>query len=431
MEKFDVIVVGAGAAGLLAAKILSSAKLNVCLIEGRDRIGGRAHTIAKKGFSKPVETGAEFIHGKLPVTTHLLDEAGIKYYETKGALWEVKDKSLVKKMGFIDHADQLENKLNKLEEDIPVADFITKYFDGPEYVYTKHSLQQYIEGYDAGNIHDFSSLALKEEWENDDGKQFRIEGGYGKLLEHLLQKCTENGCTLHLSTIAKKINWQTGRAEVITAGQGCYFAAKVIITVPPSLLVNDHQLAGITFSPPLPGITEAAMKIGYGGVVKIVVEFSHAFWETGEVRKAEKLYFLFSEEKIPVWWSQLPDTTPMLCGWLAGPRANEMHATNQEILEIAIGSLTSIFGMSSSSIQKIITGSYVHNWVTDPFSRGGYSYNSMTTEVGKKTLRTPIAGTLYFAGEALAEKTNATVESAFESAVEVTAKILTGYIPAV
>ena len=57
MEKFDVIIIGAGASGLMAAKILCEAKKNVCILEARNRIGGRVHTFHKKGFSKPIEGG--------------------------------------------------------------------------------------------------------------------------------------------------------------------------------------------------------------------------------------------------------------------------------------------------------------------------------------------------------------------------------------
>ncbi len=425
MEKFDVIIVGAGAAGLMAAKILCDAKKKVCILEARDRVGGRVHTLIKKGFSKPVEAGAEFIHGKLPLTICLLKEAGIKYYETDGALWQLKNDGLKKREDFIEHAEQLMKKLKELDHDISITAFLDKYFDDAKYSEMKNSLQQYIEGYDAADINYASSLALKEEWQKEEDKQYRIEGGYGLLLDHLKNNCLQNGCSIHLSTIVKKIKWKDEDVEVITKQNDSYFSGKVILTIPPLLLTGEENDAGISFDPSLPLVTEAAKQIGYGGVIKIVMEFTHAFWETGECRKAEDLFFLFSEEKIPTWWSQLPDKTPILTGWLAGPKANELvNADDDIILQQALHSLSSIFAIDTEILQKNLKASHIHNWIADPFSNGAYSYNTTTSAAAKKILATPVANTLFFAGEALDKDSNATVEAALQSGKEVAEKIL-------
>src|SRR5688572_24840355 len=194
MEKYDVIIIGAGAAGMMAAKILCNAKKKICVLEARDRTGGRIFTLTKAGFSKPVEAGAEFIHGKLPLTIKLLKEAGIKYYETGGELWQVKNNKLIKREDFIEYADELGEKLKKINEDISIAGFLNQYFADERYSKMKYSLRRYIEGYDAADINYASTLALKEEWENEDDEQYRIEGGYGCLFEHLKNCCITNEC---------------------------------------------------------------------------------------------------------------------------------------------------------------------------------------------------------------------------------------------
>lgn len=424
MGKYDVIIIGAGAAGLMAARSLSEANKKICVLEARDRIGGRIHTLQKKGFSKAVEAGGEFVHGKLPLTLKMLKDAGIKYYETEGELWQVKNNALVKRKDFIEHAGELQKKLKKLVTDMSVNAFLHEYFSEKKYAGMKRSLQQYIEGYDAGNINLYSALALKEEWENEEEEQYRLEGGYGPLLHYLAKACREKGSVIILSTVVKKINWRVDHVEVITMDDKVLFAAKVIVTVPLPMLSNPSREAGISFYPALPVVAEAAGKIGYGGVVKIVMEFTHAFWETGET-KADNLFFLFSEEVIPTWWSQLPDTTPRLCGWLGGPKADELADIDDEtILGKALHSLSSIFGIPVEILQQFITGTHIHNWVADRFSKGAYSYTSVTTSAAKALLRTPIAGTLFFAGEALAKNSNATVEAAFESGKEVAEMIL-------
>ncbi len=424
MEKFDVIIIGAGASGLMAAKILCEAKKKVCILEARDRIGGRVHTFMKTGFSKPVEGGAEFIHGNLDLTISLLKKAGIKYYETEGTLWQSKNKALIKRKDFIAHADQLMKKLKGVDHDISIAELLKKYFADPKYEEMKISLQQYMEGYNAADINYASSLALKEEWENQDDAQYRIEGGYGPLLEHIKNDCLQNKCSIYLNTIAKNIEWKENDVEVMTSENKKFYSDKIIITVPLPFLTGKINEGAISFEPAIPAITQAAKQIGYGGVIKIVLEFTNAFWETGE-RKTEDMLFIFSEEKIPTWWTQLPDKTPMLCGWLAGPKADALANENDNsILQNALYSLSAIFNVEIKFLQQHLTGSHVHNWIKDPFSKGAYSYNSITTAAAKKILSTPVANTLFFAGEALDKNSNATVDAALHSGKDVAEKVL-------
>lgn len=425
MEKFDVIIIGAGAAGLMAAKILSNAKKKVCILEARDVIGGRAHTIIKRGFSKPIETGAEFIHGNLPLTLKLLKKAAIKSYKTEGALWQVKNNTLKKREDFLENADEIMHKLKKLDNDMSIAEFLKKYFNDEKYAEMKHTLQQYLEGYDAGDINDYSSIALKEEWENEDEEQYRIDGGYSLLFDDLKNDFIKDGGTIQFNHIAKKIKWNEQDVEIMTKENKIFNAHKIIITVPLPMLSGNDDEASIAFDPALPVVTEAAKQIGYGGVVKIIFEFTHAFWETGEVRKAKDLFFIFSEEKIPTWWTQLPDKIPMLTGWLAGPKSYGLSDADADtILQIALQSLSSIFAIDKEMLQQYIKAWHVHNWNADPFSKGGYSYSSVTTNSAKEILRKPVADTLFFAGEALWKDSNATVEAALQSGKEVAENIL-------
>jgi monoamine oxidase len=382
-NSYDIVIVGAGAAGLMAAKLLSEKKVQVCMLEARDRIGGRVYTINGNNFSKPIEAGAEFMHGKLPLTKSLLKKSGVKYYKTSGEMWRNINGRLEKKEDFIEHSDQLFKKLHSLKVDMSISDFLQANFADDKYKEMRQSLQQLIEGYDAADIRKASTLAFKEEWGSGDEDQYRIQGGYGALLDDINNSCLQNGCELYLSTIVKEIQWAFGRAKVITAEKKYFNAKKVIVTLPIELIAKTGT-ASISFSPPLPGIMDAAKEIGYGGVIKIVLEFSHAFWEAGKVRD---LHFVFSREKIPTWWSQLPDKIPLLTGWLAGPMANELsNESNKIILKEALHSLASIFTTDMKFLRQVLKASFVYNWITDPYSKGAYSYKSLTTEATKKEL---------------------------------------------
>jgi monoamine oxidase len=423
MSDSEVIIIGAGAAGLMAAKVLSENGTSVCLLEARDRIGGRVYTINRPDFSKPVEAGAEFIHGKLPLTTALLKKCKIEYKKIGGELWQIKNDELKKREDFIEHSDLLIKKLSTLNADISVLKFLETNFAGDQYREMKRNLQQYIEGYDAADIKNASAFALKEEWESEDDEQYRIKQGYGALFDDIKNECLQNGCSVYLSNIVKEIEWTTEHATVTTSEQKYFSAGKIIITVP-VILLAEQSPAGISFSPALPHITDAARQIGYGGVIKVVLEFSHAFWETIE-KKIEDFFFIFSEERFPTWWSQFPDKTPLLTGWLAGPKAKELsNENNESILHHALQSLASIFTVEVKFLQGLLKASYVHNWIADPFSKGAYSYKSLTTIAAKRILLQPVSNTLFFAGEALSEHSYATVEAALQSGKKVAEDIL-------
>src|SRR6478736_4492194 len=97
----NIIIIGAGAAGLMAARTLSKKGKSVNVIEARDRIGGRIHTINGEGFSQPVETGAEFMHGELPITMKLMKEAGVSYRKGGGKMWSL-EKGHLEEVGSFD-----------------------------------------------------------------------------------------------------------------------------------------------------------------------------------------------------------------------------------------------------------------------------------------------------------------------------------------
>lgn len=427
MSSYEVIIVGAGATGLMAAKTLSENNINVCILEARDRTGGRVYTINKPGFSKPIEAGAEFIHGKLPLTTTLLKKAGTDYYKVGGELLHIRNGDLKEQDDFTAHSNLILKKLKKLDEDMSISEFLKKNFAGDKYQEMTQSLQQYIEGYDAADITNTSALAFKEDWESEEDEQYRIKDGYGALPDHIKNDCLQNGGGIYLSSIVKEIRWTAQHAEVITSEKKSFIAKKVIITVP-IILLAETSLGSISFDPALPQITNAAGQIGYGGVIKIILEFSHAFWEGEKEGKGKDLFFIFSREKIPAWWSQLPDKTPMLTGWLAGPKAKELSNESDEIiLQQALRSLANMFQVEIKFLQQFLKGSYIHNWLSDPFSRGAYSYKSLTTEAAKKILLQPVSNTLFFAGEALSKKYYATVEAALQSGREVAENILKLY----
>lgn len=415
-----IVIVGAGASGLMAASLLS-AEFNVTVVEARDRIGGRIHTI-KDPFSKPSETGAEFVHGEQPLTLSILRENKIKTRRLTGKMFNVKDDQLSKQGFFDDGWEELNEKLQSLDQDTDLAAFLNRNFSEPKYADLVASVRGFVEGYDAADINEVSAFALRDEWaETDDEDQHHIDGGYGELIDVLKSRMLSSGGKVMLNSLVERIAWSKG--EVRLSGPGLDLSAnRVIITVPLGVLHAES----LRFVPDI-SLQNSFSDIGFGGVIKFLFEFKEPIWENAKNRKFEETAFIFSDAEIPTWWTQRPDERPLLTGWLGGPKTFAQVHSNDLLFKKAVDSLRYITKLSQQEIEGALRCWHIQDWVSDPLSRGAYAYNKVKSEHAKKRITTPISDTIYFAGEALyTGPAMGTVEAALQSGKEVAEKLLSG-----
>ena len=156
----EIIVIGAGAAGLMVARKLSREGKRVRVVEGRDRIGGRILTTEENGFSMRIEAGAEFIHGNLSETLRLLEEAGLTYHETSGAIYNAMQPDVHKQNDFVEHQKLFAKKLSEVKEEMSVADFLHLYFKDEKYISLRQSIKAYVQGYDLADLDCASTFSL-------------------------------------------------------------------------------------------------------------------------------------------------------------------------------------------------------------------------------------------------------------------------------
>jgi monoamine oxidase len=423
----DVIIIGAGATGLFAARELAKAGQKVIVLEARDRIGGRIYTSRLQNIT--VEAGAEFIHGNLPMTLKLLKEAAIPFEEVTGDMWQVKGGRWNKENNLLADDDLLTQRLSELKDNISIAEFLDKEFRGSEYVELRQGLISYVEGYYSADVNRTSALAFYKEWQTEDEQQYRPAGGYINMINYLADECVKAGCIIQTSTIVKQVRWYKGLVEVFDETHHCYTARKVIITLPIGVLAAEaNEKGAITFSPEIPEKIDAAKRMGFGHAVKILLQMKTSFWQNNEAlnnKIPSDLGFVFSDQTIGTWWTQLPQSTPVLTGWIAGPPAVKLkHNTDKEIVRMAIHSLSSIFKVLPQFIEDQLLASHVFNWVVDPFTRGAYAYSTTDTEEARRLLSEPVENSLFFAGEALYNGLETgTVEAALTSGKEVAEKV--------
>ena len=423
----NILIAGAGASGLMAGSHLASAGHHITIIEARDRIGGRVHSFKHEDYT--CEGGAEFIHGNLKITLGLLKEAGIKKIEIAGDFWYCRHSEWKMAQQLFANEDLLEKRLKDLDDNITIAAFLQREFKEERFADLRQSVLGYVQGYFAADPEKQSAKLFYKEWMAEDEQQYRVGGGYYKMLEYLQNNIESKGGKIIKSSPIKNIEWQQGKVRAVTANGSTYDADKIIVTVPLGVWQDDEL--NIKYTPTIAAKSAAAKKMGFGYAIKILLHFEHAFWLNEPLHKRLKanisnFSFVISDEHIPTFWTQNPHSIPLLTGWLAGPRALEfINATDDNILEETISSLSKVFSIDAEILKKWLKWSKVFNWPAEEFTRGGYSYSTTETETARRQLAEPIESTLYFAGEGLYEGTETgTVEAALFSGQSVAQQIL-------
>lgn len=414
-HEYDVIIIGAGAAGLIAAHDLSIAGKKVLVLEARDRVGGRAFTIIGNGFSSPIEAGAEFVHGKLPVTLSLLDKAGLEYHLMEGDAFTIKKGVLVQDEVFSNDWQTVMKKLKSLNTDMTIGNFLTQYFNKPKYNDTRQLVLQFVQGFDAADPEKVSAFSLRREWLNDDEQhQYRIVKGYSALMQWLADECKLYKTDIKLSHAVRDISWNDTGAKVYCIDGKVFTSSKVLITIPLGVWQSD---TAIIFDPALEFRQQAATQMGFGNVIKINIEFTEKIWETNSSHIMKNSGFIFSDALIPTWWTQNPVNNFQLNGWLAGPPSMSFnHISAEDQREKVITCLAYIFNAERTFIEKSVKACVITNWADDIYAKGAYSYETLESSSAKKILFGPVANTLFFAGEAYYNGPyTGTVEAAFFS----------------
>lgn len=414
-----IVVVGAGAAGLMAARELARTGRRVTILEARERCGGRIHPLPVAQFGYAADAGAEFVHGEAPVTRALLREAKLSLQIIEGTQWSFDGTELSRDSRLDPHEADLQAALEALKDDLTVADFLRQHFAADAYASMRRSIERMVEGYDAADPERASTLALREEW-MDGGlhTQARIVGGYGALVEFLVAECRRHGVVFRLGCAVSAIEEEGGTARVHCATGDVQACDRVILTVPLPLLRE------IALPDSARAQAAAADDIGYGNVIKILLRFATPWWRDRRAELAD-MTFLLSEQPIPVWWTRHPDRHPVLTGWFGGPRTVELAQLDpQALVDAGISSLAAMFGLPRADLAHDVVAAEATNWAHDRFARGAYSWATPRTRAAQAVLARA-DGVVLFSGEALYRgRDMGTVEAALASGLETAGMIL-------
>jgi monoamine oxidase len=438
-----VLIIGAGAAGLAAARELAAAGKQVTLLEARERIGGRVYTHHDTASRFAIELGAEFVHGKHPDLMKILEESGIPFCDVSHRHWYFENGVLSKSQEFWNTLNAPMDLMSLDQPDQTFQDFLASLPDDEATRKAKSVATRYVQGFHAARIDRIGVHGLikaneaEDEIEGDNG--FRIPGGYDLVTQALHDEAVAAGALLRLNTIVQAVHWSSGGLEVICTSSGVtetFTGSCVLITLPLGVLqAETDDFGAVRFIPDLPEKKQTAIRgLEMGHVVHITLRFRERFWEKlsprggGVSENLRDLGFIhYPDAPLPTWWTLLHIRAPLLVGWIGGPNAEylkEAGLSPDELLNEALKSLQMIFGVSESCLRELLVSSHMHNWSSDPFTRGGYAYLPVDGLKAQQSLAQPVNKVLFFAGEATSVGHIGTVHGAVASGLRAAKEIL-------
>ena len=284
---YDVIVIGAGAAGLAAAGELLRAGRSVLLLEARDRLGGRIWTRKEAGLPVPIELGAEFIHGPAPVTRELLAQVGTTAIESSDVHCTLAAGKLIPRSHFFPKIQQaMRAGVVLAKRDMSFDAFLNRHMGATLSLAERRFARMMAEGFDAADPARASARAIAAEWIGDtvgNVPTARPRDGYEALLRALAAPLDSPHAQLQLQASARSVRWSQGTAEVGGECLGRPFRGTrraLHRRLPLGVLRSPARSSGgVRFTPALTAKRAAPGGLASGPVVKLLLRFATAFWE--------------------------------------------------------------------------------------------------------------------------------------------------------
>ncbi|BAU14685.1 putative flavin-containing amine oxidase [Leptolyngbya sp. NIES-3755] len=423
---YDTIIIGAGAAGLAAARSLQDANRSVLILEARDRIGGRVQT--NYDFAPhPVECGAEYIHGENVLTWKWVRRFGLKtlpvFAQDKNQFMYVNQKllpfsqwSTLPGMEMLDlmndsSIDELLTQwTNSKKPDISLAQLLSaqQIFLSPD---IHRIVNHFLSGAYAANLDQLGVYGLVELTNEGDGDHnFRLKEGYSHFFDRFA-----TGLKIQTSTPVKKIRWSATGATVETETNQTYTAKQIIITLPLALLQSE----AVEFEPKLPDTKLSAIHgLGSGHITKLILKFDQPFW-------SNQLELCSTTLDSQMWWRpgwKRNNEAPILTAFTGADGADRLSKLGREkTIQLGLSDLEQMFDVQLRD--RLIDALFV-DWQSDPYSKMAYSYVPVNGVGLRSQLAQPIDRVLFFAGEATHPTRAATVHGAFESGIRAAEEIL-------
>lgn len=419
----DVLVVGAGIAGLAAARDLVAAERSVIVLESRDRVGGRIFTDRTWG-GPPIDLGASWIHGPKgnPVAA-LVRDLGLVTVETDWEAARVTDEK-----GRVLPATERERIAARLDAVLrQIADDEAEDDDGPLDAAIDRAAKKLgldakarlelawaaattLEHEFAGDLSRLSRRHF-DEGKVDRGGDLLLPKGYDQLTDALAK-----GLDVRLDHPVTHVRHGDDGVTARAAGR-TFHARRVVVTLPLGVL----KAGSVKFEPALPATTRQAIdRIGVGVLDKVYLRFAEAFWPT-DVQVLGCVTARRGDFAAAVSVHRAAGENVLLC-LNAGSFATELAArTDDAIVSAAVTRMRTMFGAGV----PLPRSTRITRWGHDPHALGAYSHLAPgSTPADRDALGEPVSGRVFLAGEGVSRDHAASVRGAFESGRRAATRIL-------
>lgn len=416
MNTVDVIVVGAGTAGVTAARALTQHGFAVAVVEARERIGGRVSSV-RDFCAAPIEGGAEFVHTGDAEIWPEIRAAGLAVRAcplARNSMFNIGGGTrwlpwILLHPGVWPSFPILRNIRRVGADDLSARQFIERHgFRGRARIMAEMTLTAHLPG----SIDEVGVRGLVEDrvLTLETGSYHRVADGYDRLIDYI-----GHGLDIHYGFAVETIRWAGDGASVV-ASDGRELSARAAVSTLPFGVVKS---GGVRFVPELPESKRSTFShIEMGPVLKLLLHFREPFWPqwltnlgcgTGPVT----LYW-------PVFYGA-PDKPAVLTAYCTGPRAARLSTlSEEEALDVVLADLKRLFPRADP--RRALCAWRRIDWATDPFSCGGYTFLRPGGTGARQRLAAADTGALFWAGAATATPTIAdTVQAAYVSGIRAAA----------
>jgi monoamine oxidase len=392
---FDVVIIGAGAAGLAAAQELRNRQLSVMVLEARTRLGGRALTHHLQG-GIVFDVGCEWLHSAdlnpfvqigrslgfdiVPTQPHWSEQSlDINFPAADQRQFQAASAAFYRRL----------RRAAGLAEDTAAAEWLEP---GNKWNPLIDAISSYVSGAELSrlSVHDSENYL-------DTDLNWRVPRGYGALVASL-----GAGCSVTLAAQVHLIDHSGADAIRIETSRGVICARKVICTVSTALLAQE----AIRFDPPLPKKIAAAAGLPLGNAEKVLLHVDHA-----EDFPVDGHLFGAADRTATGSYDIRPMGRPCIEAFFGGTLARELQGRG-ELVDFAIEELTNLFGWAFRHNVRAVAHS---DWAGDTLSRGSYSYAVPGQAGNRAILAETVDDRLFFAGEATSSRFFSTAHGAYQS----------------